>query len=273
MRADLHLHSLCSDGTDSVEFIIDKAKVLGLGMIAITDHDTIEGVDRAVEYGKSKGVRVIPGIELSSYSTTEIHILGYNIEYRSSVLTSRLKELQDLRTERVLKIFDKLDGLGIKLNRNEIKVDGSVGRPHIANLMKESGYVSCVPEAFDKYLATGKAAYVPSNRITPKDAVKLIKESGGLAVLAHPLRLLNSGDLNNLIQGLLPYGLDGMECFYPTHSQADEYTFLDIAKKYSLLVTGGSDYHGDNKYVVMDEAKFVINKPLLEALNNKSPNR
>lgn len=273
MRADLHLHSICSDGTDTVEFIIDKAKVLGLGMISITDHDTIEGVERAVEYGKTKGVKVIPGIELSSYSTTDIHILGYNIEYRSSILASRLKELQSLRSERAFKIFDKLDELGIKLDRSGIKSDGSVGRPHIANLMKEAGYVSCVPEAFDKYLGTGKAAYIPSNRITPKEAVKLIKASGGLAVLAHPLRLLHSGNLINLIKGLLPYGLDGMECFYPTHSQSDEYTFLDIAKKNSLLVTGGSDYHGDNKYVVMDEAKFVVNKPLLEALNSNFPKR
>lgn len=269
MRADLHLHSTYSDGTDSVEFIIDKAKVLGLGMIAITDHDTVDGVESALEYGKQKGIRVVSGVELSSYSTSDIHILGYNIEYRSSVLVSRLKELQKLRTERASLIFDKLDKQGIKLDRSVIEADGSIGRPHIANLMKEQGYVTCVPEAFDKYLATGKSAYVPSNRITPKEAVKLIKAAGGIAVIAHPLRLLNSGALNYLIEGLLPFGLDGMECYYPTHSKADECKFLELAKTYGLLVTGGSDYHGDNKNVVMDEARFVVNKDLLNELNRK----
>lgn len=246
IKSDLHIHTLHSDGSMSVGEVMDLAKHKGFDAIAITDHDIVSGINDAVLYGKQIGLKVIPGIEISAYSVTAIHILGYNIDYNSLTFTELLEDLLVRRKERADEILEKLKRFNINLDKEKLpKVN--VGRSHIAQLLKADGYVASIQEAFDKYLGENRLAYVPSNRITPLSAVKAIKHSGGMAVIAHPLQLHNSKKLIPLIEGLLPYGLDGLEVYYPTHTPQQVAQFEKLAKKYGLFMTGGSDFHGINK--------------------------
>lgn len=246
IKSDLHIHTLHSDGGMSVGEVMDIAKHKGLDCIAITDHDIVSGVNDAVLYGKQIGLKVIPGIEISAYSVMAVHILGYNIDYNSIALTELLQELLSQRQERAEQILDKLKRFKINIEKDKLpKIN--VGRSHIAMQLKREGYVSTIQEAFDKYLGENRLAYVPSKRISPLKAVQTIKESGGMAVIAHPLQLHVSKKLIPLIEGLLPYGLDGLEVYYPTHTPEQTALFEKIAKKYGLFATGGSDFHGINK--------------------------
>lgn len=246
IKSDLHVHTIHSDGSMSVGEVLDLAKHKGFDAIAITDHDIVSGLNDAVLYGKQIGLKVIPGIELSAYSVTTIHILGYNIDYNSLALTELLAELLEKRKERAAEILEKLKKYNINLDYEKLpKVN--IGRSHIAQLLKAEGYVSTIQDAFDRYLGENRLAYVPSRRMTPLSAVKVIKQSGGKAVIAHPLQLYNTKKLIPLIEGLLPYGLDGIEVYYPGHTPEQIAIFEKIAKKYNLFMTGGSDFHGISK--------------------------
>lgn len=246
IKSDLHIHTLHSDGSMSVGEVMDIAKHKGLDCVAITDHDTVSGVNDALLYGKQIGLKVVPGIEISTYSVTAIHILGYNIDHNSPALLELLQELLAQRYERACLILEKLKRFNINIDIDKLPKE-NVGRSHIAMALKEGGYVSSIQEAFDRYLGENRLAYVPSKRINPLSAVKAIKQSGGYAVIAHPLQLHGSKKLVPLIEGLLPYGLDGLEVYYPTHTNKHIATFEKIAKKYNLFMTGGSDFHGINK--------------------------
>lgn len=246
IKSDLHIHTLHSDGTMSVGEVLDIAKHKGLDCVAITDHDIVSGVNDALLYGKQIGLKVIPGIEISAYSVMAIHILGYNIDFNNPELNGMLQDLLLQRQERAFAILEKLKRFKINIDINKLpKVN--IGRSHIAKLLKEEGYVSTIQEAFDRYLGENRLAYVPSKRINPLMAVQAIKKSGGKAVIAHPLQLYNSKKLIPLIEGLLPYGLDGLEVYYPTHTPEQIAIFEKLAKKYKLFMTGGSDFHGLNK--------------------------
>lgn len=246
IKSDLHIHTNHSDGSMTVGEVMDIAKHKGLDCIAITDHDIVSGINDAMLYGKQIGLKVIPGIEFSTYSVAAIHVLGYNIDYNSPVLDEVLQDLLAKRKERAELILQKLKRFNIILDPQRLP-EVNVGRSHIATALKEAGYVFSVQEAFDRYLGENKLAYVPSSRLSPLKAVQLIKQCGGKAVIAHPLQLYNSKKLIPLIEGLLPYGLDGLEVYYPTHNDKETATLLEIAKKYNLFATGGSDYHGINK--------------------------
>lgn len=246
IKSDLHIHTIHSDGVMSVGEVMDIAKHKGLDCIAITDHDIVSGVNDAVLYGRQIGLKVVPGIELSAYSVMAIHILGYDIDYNNLQLLEMLQSLLSQRQERAEQILQKLQRFNIKIDKSQLP-DVNIGRSHIAMALKAQGYVSSIQEAFDKYLGENRLAYVPSKRLTPIDAVKAIKQSGGKAVIAHPLQLHNTKKLIPLIEGLLPYGLDGIEVYYPTHSPKDIAFFEKLAKKYNLFATGGSDFHGFNK--------------------------
>lgn len=246
IKSDLHIHTIHSDGSMTVGEVMDIAKHKGLDCISITDHDIVSGQNDAILYGKEIGLKVITGIEISAYSVTAVHVLGYNIDYNSPALVELLDDLLAQRQERAMQILEKLKRFNINLDESKLPAV-NVGRSHIAQLLKAEGYVSTIQEAFDRYLGENKLAYVPSKRISPLMAVQAIKESGGMAVIAHPLQLYNSKKLIPLIEGLLPYGLDGLEVYYPTHSKEQTATFEKIAKKYNLFATGGSDYHGINK--------------------------
>lgn len=248
MKADLHMHSVFSDGTDEVPAIVAKAKAAGLSLMSLTDHDTVKGVGLALEEGEKQGVKVLPGIEISTYAVCEVHILGYNIDINNDRLLTRLAEIEDKRHERIKAILANLKKYNIELDEEKIfDRIGTVGRMHIAKQLLAKGYCQTITEAFDRYLGERGIAYVPSKRITPLEGVKLIKAAGGLAVVAHPLIFCQKGKLDDLIGGLKTYGLDGLEVYYPTHSLDDTAKLYDLAKKNRLIATGGTDYHGLNK--------------------------
>lgn len=248
MKADLHMHSVFSDGTDEVPAIVAKAKAAGLSLMSLTDHDTVKGVGLALEEGEKQGIKVLPGIEISTYAVCEVHILGYNIDINNDRLLTRLAEIEDKRHERIKAILTNLKKYDIELDEEKIfDRIGTVGRMHIAKQLLAKGYCQTITEAFDRYLGERGIAYVPSKRITPLEGVKLIKAAGGLAVVAHPLIFCQKGKLDDLIGGLKTYGLDGLEVYYPTHSLDDTAKLYDLAKKNRLIATGGTDYHGLNK--------------------------
>lgn len=248
MKADLHMHSVFSDGTDEVPAIVAKAKAAGLSLMSLTDHDTLKGVGLALEEGEKQGIKVLPGIEISTYAVCEVHILGYNIDINNDRLLTRLAEIEDKRHERIKAILTNLKKYNIEPDEEKIfDRIGTVGRMHIAKQLLAKGYCQTITEAFDRYLGERGIAYVPSKRITPLEGVKLIKAAGGLAVVAHPLIFCQKGKLDDLIGGLKTYGLDGLEVYYPTHSLDDTAKLYDLAKKNRLIATGGTDYHGLNK--------------------------
>ena len=242
------MHSVFSDGTDEVPAIVAKAKAAGLSLMSLTDHDTVKGVGLALEEGEKQGIKVLPGIEISTYAICEVHILGYNIDINNDRLLTRLAEIEDKRHERIKAILTNLKKYNIELDEEKIfDRIGTVGRMHIAKQLLAKGYCQTITEAFDRYLGERGIAYVPSKRITPLEGVKLIKAAGGLAVVAHPLIFCQKGKLDDLIGGLKTYGLDGLEVYYPTHTLDDTAKLYDLAKKNRLIATGGTDYHGLNK--------------------------
>ena len=250
MKIDLHIHSALSDGTDTPQAIVDKAKSLGIRCISITDHDCIKANAIVKEYAGKKGMQYVNGVELSTFSTQEIHILGYAFDENNAKLLEKLDYFENKRKERAVCILDSLYSMGIKLDRDKLPQDSaSVGRLHIAKLMVEAGYVSTIPEAFDKYLGTNGKAYFPSKRIAPIQGVELIKQAGGYAVIAHPLRLIQQRKLDALVEGLKPFGLEGIEAYYPTHDDMMSKTLLSVAKRHRLIATGGTDYHGANRNI------------------------
>ncbi len=259
MKIDLHIHSSLSDGTDSPREIVDKAKDAGIGCISITDHDCIKAAAEVKEYASERGIKYINGVELSTFSVNEIHVLGYCFDENDGRLLEKLEYFEIKRKERAVMILDRLYDLGIKLDREKLPVDSvSVGRLHIAKLMVEQGYSSSVPEAFDRYLGVNGSAYYPSKRISPMQGVELIKNANGYPVLAHPLRLLQQKKIKPLIEGLKPYGLEGIEVYYPVHDKAISEELSVIARRYRLMATGGTDYHGANRNVELGSVQFRL---------------
>lgn len=248
MKADLHMHSVYSDGTDEIATIVSKAKEAGLGLIAVTDHDTVKGVPEALAEGEKQGLKVLEGIEMSTYAICEVHVLGYCVDIKSDVLLSKLSGIERQRKERIKTILANLEKYNIRLDESKIfDRNGTVGRMHIAKQLIAKGHCQTVTEAFERYLGERGLAYVPSKRMTPLEGVKLIKEAKGLATIAHPLLFMQRGVLEDLIGGLKTYGLDGLEVYYPTHTPADVTRLAEIARKHRLIATGGTDYHGVNK--------------------------
>lgn len=245
--ADLHLHTHFSDGTYSPQELILQALKKGLSAISVVDHDTVGGIQPAIDIGKFNGIEVLPGIELTAeYEGTEIHILGYLLDYQDSRLIEKLDTLKENRVERIYKITEKLNGLGIKLNPDAVfsmAAKGIVGRLHVARAMVKEGFVGSTFEAFKKYIGDTCPAYISGFKFTPDEALSLIKNTGGIPVLAHPYIIKN----DELILRFIDAGLLGIEAYYPEHTQSMVNFYLDFAKKHNLLVTGGSDCHGDAK--------------------------
>jgi 3',5'-nucleoside bisphosphate phosphatase len=244
---DLHLHTLFSDGTFTPEELVQKSKKAKLSAIAIVDHDTTDAIDRAFAAAKKENIEVLPGIELSAeFEGREVHILGYLIDYKDARLIKKLEELNNIRRERIYKIAGKLNDLGIRLEPDDVfKIarQGTVGRLHVARALVNLGTVDSIYEAFRKYLGDDSPAFVLGFRFSPAEAIQLIKQVGGIPVLAHPYTLNN----DELINRFIKEGIMGLEVHYPEHSQSMVNFYLDIAKKFNLLVTGGSDCHGTAK--------------------------
>lgn len=243
MKADLHIHTTKSDGSKTPIEVVHWAKNKGLDVMAITDHDSVDGLDEGRKEAEKLGVKFVDGIELSTFSTCEIHVLGYNIDYKNPDFVQELRAVKDMRKDRNKRIAQKLQTLGIDIDI-DFDSDG-VGRMNMARAMVKAGYCKDTSEAFDKYLGVGAKAYCECRRLTPVEAVKLIKKYGGFASVAHPKKYLLDKRLELLLGGLKQFGLDGIEINYPSHTEQDKIAFGKLAEKYRLLPTGGSDYHGD----------------------------
>ena len=247
---DLHVHTTASDGAMCPSEMVRYAKAKGLQAIAITDHDTIGGLDEALSEGERIGIEVIPGIEISAeHSPGSMHLLGYFFDRHHPMLNERLSYLQKARAERNPKIVEKLNDLGIRVTYDEVvraSGGGQVGRPHFAQVLLEKGYVKSFQEAFDRFLKKGARAYVDKVRFAPKEALYFINEAKGVAVLAHPNTLGVKGyaELENLILGLVDHGLRGLEVNYPEHSALETAQYKALAERFGLVITGGTDYHG-----------------------------
>lgn len=245
--ADLHIHSNRSDGLLSPEEIVEKAAELGLKAISIVDHDEIGGVKLAIKRGMELGVEVIPGVELSTHGEGhEVHIIGYFIDCQNELILNYLHFFRQERYKRAVKILERLKAFGINLKMEKVLHKagfGSIGRPHIADVMVEEGYVSSFDEAFHKYLGDGRPACVPKFKISPGEAIDLISSVGGLSFLAHPGVDLSDREVIRLVKR----GLDGIETTHPKHTQEKAVWLRGVIKKYGLLESGGSDCHGNRK--------------------------
>ena len=250
---DLHLHTTASDGVMTPTEIVKYAKAKGLRAIAITDHDTIEGLEEGLAEAGKIDLEVIPGIEISAeHSSGSMHLLGYFIDIYHPLFHERLGYLQKARGERNPKMVEKLNQLGIEITYEEVlkaSGGGQVGRPHFAQVLMEKKYVRNFQEAFERFLKKGAPAYVDKLRFTPKEALHFINEAKGVAVLGHPNTLGMNGysELENLLLKLIGNGLRGIEVYYPEHSPLEIAQYKNLAERYGLLMTGGTDYHGIEK--------------------------
>lgn len=277
---DLHIHSIHSDGTMKPAELVDYAVKAGLKAVALTDHDTMSGVAEALAAGHDNGVEVIPGIEVSAWHNgTSMHILGYWLRHDDRELLTRLNSIQKARHDRNLKIIDKLNRMGIKTTMEEVEQHsacGLTGRPHIARLLVSKGLVSDVGKAFRLYLKKGAAAYAERFRFGADDAIQMIRQAGGLAVLAHPAQLDPSlRSIPALLRALKSFGLDGIEVYYPKHSNRAITTLKTLAQNTGLFITGGSDLHEGHKSelaLAVKKKKFYVPHYLLEIMKEKHKN-
>ncbi len=248
---DLHTHTTASDGSMTPTELIRHAFDKGLAAVAVTDHDTVSGVAQALEEGDRLGIEVIAGVEISVDFSTEMHLLGYFLDGHCEPILKTLEELRERREERNPRIVNKLNELGFDITMEEVNGNaggGNTGRPHIARVMIEKGYVKSMDEAFEKYLGAGRPAYFKKDKLLPREGIAEITRSGGIPVLAHPFFIgLPYGQLDQLVGVLAGYGLKGIEAYYSWHTEEQTSSLLRIARKHGLLVTGGSDFHGSFK--------------------------
>jgi len=245
--ADLHAHTSESDGTYTPEQLVKEALKRSLSAVAIVDHDTVSAIPAALKAAESTALEIIPGIELTSqYENQEVHILGYFLDHQDKGFLNKLKPVRQNRIRRVNEMIENLKGLDIELDPQtvfDIAGSGTVGRMHIARALVKDGWVGSTSEAFRKYIGDKSPAYVLGFRFSPEEAIKIIRDAGGVAVLAHPYVLRNDEWIVEFVAG----GLQGLEAYYPEHSQSQVNYYLELAKKLNLVVTGGSDFHGSAK--------------------------
>jgi predicted metal-dependent phosphoesterase TrpH len=255
---DLHIHSTASDGTFSPCEILALATKLNLAAIAITDHDTIDGSKEVIDKGISSEIKFLTGVEISAappisfFCSGSLHILGYSFRLDDPVLNQTLHTLQMARKNRNPGIIERLNNIGFDISIEEvleIADGGQIGRPHIARLMTEKGYAGSINEVFDKYLGKGKPAYVDKYRIECDAAIGIITNAGGIPVLAHPslINFCNDRKLDDMVAGLKEMGIRGIEVYYPEHSKSQFSSYMKLAEKHKLLITGGTDFHGSLK--------------------------
>ncbi len=245
-KVDLHTHSTASDGRLSPAEVIRKSAEAGLTVIALADHDTVDGIVPALEAAKTfPWLKVIPGVEISTdVPEGEVHVLGYFIDFTYPELQATLRRMRYSRQERAQGMIAKLRNLGLPIEWERVKEiagGGSIGRPHLAQALLEKNYIASIKEAFTKYIGWGGPAYVSREKMTPVEAVALILQANGLPVLAHPLTINNS---ETMIIELKAAGLVGIEAYYDGYTVEEINGLVTLAKRYGLIATGGSDYHG-----------------------------
>ncbi len=247
---DLHMHSTFSDGTATPEELALAAREAGVVAMALTDHDTIAGVPRLVKAAGELGIAVIPGVELdSSYEYGAMHFLGYGINPANGLLQEHLAWLAGGARARVEDMLGRLNGLGVRITWRDLEpllaARDSPGRSHVAEALIRKGLVRSRQEAFSRFLGSGKPAFVPKRLFDPLGCIRLIRECGGVAVLAHPISLkFSRKDLRRVVQELVERGLEGIEVYYSEAMPDSEKTAMTLAREFDLVATGGSDYHG-----------------------------
>lgn len=243
-RADLHVHTIYSDGMLHPRDIISKAMKKGLSAVAVTDHDCIDGVAPCLRYARNRAIEVIPGIEFSSfYGNSEVHILGYFIDTNSPSLRRTLAVMKENRRIRFARMLQLLADQGIQIDRKDAEEqerEGTVGRLNLARLLIRNSTVNTIKAAFDRFLGTGKSCYVPHKKIYVREAVEIIHSSGGCAVLAHPGTIRKTENFNDIVAS----GIDGIEVYHPKHRPFQEKKYLRITEQRGLIASGGSDFHG-----------------------------
>ncbi|MCI0476052.1 MAG: PHP domain-containing protein [Anaerolineales bacterium] len=250
-RVDLHAHSTASDGELTPAALVQYAHERGLSALALTDHDTVDGLDAAIEAARSNALELVPGVELScDVPKNEVHILGYFIDWRDANFLALLAKFREGRFGRAEKMTKKLTTLGAPITFERVRQiagDASIGRPHVAQALVEAGHVATVSEAFERFIGRTGPAYVERFRLTPEDAVALILRAGGVPVLAHPR------EVTQYIEPLVKVGLIGLEALYGMYDEATRADLVRRAKQYDLIVTGGSDFHGLNRMAYLND--------------------
>lgn len=267
MSVDLHTHSTASDGTFAPRELIKLAVKKGLSAVALTDHDTVGGLAEAELAAKELPIKLVPGLEVSTdWRDEEIHILGYYIDRHDKQLQKTLLILEQERLERGKKMVALLKEQNVDISWErvvQLAQHGVVGRPHIARAMLETGLIGNMAEGFERYLAKGRAAYVPRTKLSPQQAIQMIKQAGGVPVLAHPALLSNYKVLGEM----LAWGIAGVEVYYPGHDREQQRLFLNWTRQHRLIATGGSDFHGEDRKENSLAAAVVDEKVLSELLN------
>ena len=272
---DLHTHSLKSDGAQPPIEVVRTAYAAGLSAMALSDHDNIEGVPEAVAEGQRLGIEVIPAVELSAQSDTELHILGYFIDIQNKRLKEAMAYALQVRNQRQEEVCRKLNEQGFDITMDELRAEAGgndvLCRAHFAQIMVRKGYAPSVQEAFSKYLSVGCYAYSNRQALTGPEAVSLIREAGGIAVAAH-LHLIKMPDpeLKAYLQSLIPYGLDGVEGYYTDYTEDMNTRYRAMAAELGLTISGGTDYHGANKpHIAIGKGRGNLQIPysVLEGLN------
>jgi predicted metal-dependent phosphoesterase TrpH len=264
---DLHIHSTASDGSLAPSDIIRLAQKLNLGAIAITDHDSLDGSRQAVKAGIPAALKFVSGVEISAAhppffpGAGSFHILGYGLRLDDAALNQLLDKLRRARKNRNPEILERLKKLGFSLSLHEVQRqvgDGQIGRPHIAHAMLAKGFVQSIDEAFDNFLGTNKPAYVDKYRIDCACAIQTIRAAGGIPVLAHPslLNIDSANEMEHLIGNLKDIGIGGIEVYYPEHTPQQTQQYAELAARYELLMTGGTDFHGS----IMPDIKMGTGK-------------
>jgi 3',5'-nucleoside bisphosphate phosphatase len=275
-RIDLHLHSNASDGSYPPETVVALALENGVSAMALTDHDSLEGLPAAEARAKGAGIRILPGVELSvSEEGFDVHLLAYGFDPEDKALVTAIARYRRSRRERAAKILSRLKGLGIRIPLEQVEAiaqGGALGRPHVAEALMQGGHVDTFQEAFQRFLGHHAPAYVPKDMVTLEEAVRVVREAGGVTVLAHP------GTLNrdHWIPKWAQRGLDGIEVWHSKHSQGDIARYQALARVHGLLMTGGSDFHGERTPDITIGSVPVpetILGPLDNALRSRRPLR
>lgn len=281
---DLHAHTVVSDGTVAPAQLVRLAKAKGLVALAVTDHDHVGGIEEAMEEGRRIGVEVVPGIELSVEDPEcgELHVLGYLFDPEDPALLNKLELLRNARLSRGARIVERLRQHGLDVTLQDVAREArsdegaSLGRPHVARVLMAKGYVASVQEAFDKWLGEGRRGYVPKDRLAPQDALLLVHNAGGVAVLAHAVTV-DASKRAALVRKLAAMGLDGVEVQHSKHGEAERRELQALADELGLVATGGSDFHGENKPGVElgtgREGNVRTTREVLDALKTRAAKR
>jgi len=268
MRIDLHTHTTASDGLLAPAGLVALAREAGVGVLAVADHDSTEGVNPAMAAGTRVGIDVIPAVEINTdVHESEIHVLGYYIDHYQPWFQDFLHRLRDGRVNRAAKMVEKLNAMGIPVDFARVRAlaQGAVGRPHVARALMESGGVSTNEEAFEKYIGRNGPAYVERMKLSPPEAVQVILRAGGIPVLAHP----GWGVKDEIIPALVEAGLEGLEVYYPDHTPAMVTRYLETARRWGLLVTGGTDFHGGDLATKVPPGSQYVPAEVVERLKER----